>query len=568
MGRANAQAAAMNEALLIAGLRQHELREIAERLNEQLRNEITQRERTEKRVRLSETRFRRLFEAAEVGILILDPGTRKITDANPFMTTLLGYPRDELVCKELWEIGLLGDEELSKAAFLNLRERGIIRYENLPLLTRRGQPIQVELVGNLYEEEGRELIQCNIRDISQRRSAEAEAGAARHAAEKANHAKDDFLAALSHELRTPLNPILLLATEAAENPAVPANLRADFETIVKNVMLEARLIDDLLDSTRIAHGKLVLEMGPLLVNEVMQEAIAHVQSEIAGKHLNLKIDLAPSNPCVVGDPMRLQQIFWNVLKNAVKFTNDDGHLTVRTTTDSAAGRLVVEIQDTGVGMTAGEIERIFEAFAQGDHAGRGGSHKFGGLGLGLAISRSLVELHSGTIRAASDGIGCGALFTIELPLAAPLTLREPKASALPPPSPKAKEEQAQSRILLVEDHEPTREALRRLLIARKHVVSTAATIAEARKLGTSATFDLLITDIGLPDGNGHDLMEELSRLRGPKGIAMTGYGMEEDIEHSKRVGFIAHLTKPVRIQTLDAALHLALKPPSPASVAS
>ena len=556
--RVIAQTSEMNATLLIAGLHQHELREEADRLNARLRREIAQRERTEARLQISETRFRRLFEAAQDGILMLDAASRRVTDANPFMTTLLGYTRAELVGKELWEIGLLADEALSKAAFRALQEHGIVRYEDLPLQTKQGRSLEVEFVSNLYEEDGHQVIQCNIRDITDRKRLVRDGEAARLAAERANSAKDDFLAALSHELRTPLNPVLLLATEAAANPALPAELRADFEIIAKNVLLEARMIDDLLDSTRIARGKLVLDLQPLAVNDTMKEAIAHVQSDIEGKGLVLALAFDPENPIVNGDPMRLQQVFWNVLRNAVKFTPAGGRIFVRTAVDPAAGRVLVEVVDTGPGMTAVEMGRIFDAFQQGDHAARGSTHRFGGLGLGLAISRTLVELHAGTIRAASAGLGSGSCFTIELPLARragcepATTLTSPAAVGVSPTRP------VRARILLVEDHTPTRIALQRLLLARRHEVSAAATLTEARRLGTAQPFDLLITDIGLPDGSGYELMEELGRLRGIRGIVMTGYGMDEDIEHSRRAGFSAHLTKPVRIQTLDAALGIAL----------
>jgi signal transduction histidine kinase len=388
-----------------------------------------------------------------------------------------------------------------------------------------------------------------------------EAGSEREIAEKANAAKDDFLAALSHELRTPLNPVLLLATAAAADPEVPAELRADFDIIVRNVLLEARLIDDLLDSTRIARGKLVLEMLPLLVNDVLKEAIANVQNELDGKHLILKIDLDPANPSVKGDAMRLQQIFWNVLKNALKFTPNGGEISIRTSIDEPRRLILVDITDTGVGMTPAELERIFEAFKQGDHAGRGGSKKFGGLGLGLAIARTLAELHSGSVRATSDGIGRGSRFTIELPLHAAETVKGLTSSpALEDAVTGTVPARCEGlRILLVDDHGPTRAALAQLLSRRKHEVSTAGTIAEARQLGIAETFDLLITDIGLPDGSGYELMEELGRVKNLKGIAMTGYGMDGDIERSAKVGFSAHLTKPVKMQSLDNAIIAAMK---------
>jgi signal transduction histidine kinase len=242
---------------------------------------------------------------------------------------------------------------------------------------------------------------------------------ARDAAQEANQAKDNFLAALSHELRTPLNPILLLASEAASDEDLTPQLRADFEMIARNVTLEARLIDDLLDLTRIARGKLMLDKRAVELHSIIRDAIENVRAEILEKQLTLSVDFCGETAIVECDPVRLQQVFWNVLKNAAKFTDRKGAIVVRTslTRGNEDRRVIVEISDSGIGISPREIDRIFDAFAQGDHAEKGNLHRFGGLGLGLAISRNLVELHAGTIRAASAGPGAGSTFTIELPLA-------------------------------------------------------------------------------------------------------------------------------------------------------
>jgi CheY-like chemotaxis protein len=262
--------------------------------------------------------------------------------------------------------------------------------------------------------------------------------------------------------------------------------------------------------------------------------------------------------------MRLQQIFWNVLKNAIKFTPDGGTVSLKTSIDQPRARIRCDVTDTGVGLTPGELERIFDAFEQGDHAGKKGSKKFGGLGLGLAIARTLVELHSGLISASSEGIGCGSRFTIELPLAANQTgavsTVGPVQESAPGPFVPCN---VGLRILLVEDHGPTRAALSPLLSRRKHQVSVAATLAEARKRAKAETFDLLITDIGLPDGSGYELMAELGASKNLKGIAMTGFGMEEDIARSSQVGFSAHLTNPVKMQSMDSAIVAAMRQVAP-----
>ncbi len=371
-----------------------------------------------------------------------------------------------------------------------------------------------------------------------------------------SRAKDDFLAALSHELRTPLNPVLLVASEHAGNGTLPAPIRADFEMIRKNVELEARLIDDLLDLTRISRGKLSLNKQHAGLHEILQDALAKISGDIEQKQLKLQIKLAAPHDTVLGDTARLQQVFWNVLKNAVKFTPVGGQITVKTSALNNNGKFVVKITDTGIGMSPKEIGRIFNAFSQGDHAAQGGSHRFGGLGLGLAISRSLISLHHGLIFATSAGPGKGSTFTIELPL-------EPdghKSDAVDDatldihPAPVTAPPEKAHRVLLVEDHEPTRIALANLLTRRHYDVRPAGTLKNAYELAAQEKFDLVISDIGLPDGTGYELISKLKAKFGLRGIALTGYGMEQDITRAKDAGFIAHLIKPVRIDALEKIL--------------
>lgn len=369
----------------------------------------------------------------------------------------------------------------------------------------------------------------------------------------ASRAKDDFLAKLSHELRTPLNPVLLIATEAAGNSQLPPAVREDFSIIAKNVALEARLIDDMLDLTRIARGKLALEMRPIDVHGALQEAFAMVRDEIDEKRIVPRLDLTAPSSIVLGDDVRLKQVFWNVIKNAAKFTPPGGE--VRIATSSTPHELTVAVADTGIGITPAELARVFAAFTQGDHA-ETDAHRFGGVGLGLAIARTIVELHSGSIHATSAGRDLGTTFLIRLPLdpaarpATPLPVAAPgqvKSGGSSSPHPAR-------RILLVEDHKPTALALMHLLSRRHHAVVLASCLAEARDLSARERFDILISDIGLPDGDGCDLMRDLRHQPGLVGVALTGYGMEQDVERSHASGFIAHLTKPVSIASLEEAL--------------
>ena len=240
--------------------------------------------------------------------------------------------------------------------------------------------------------------------------------AARYDVEKAMRMKDNFLATLSHELRTPLNPVLLIASDAVTNTDIPEFVRKDFEVILKNVEVEVRLIDDLLDLSRITHGKLHLNLRTVDAHTVLQEALQTVQSQILTKGIQTTVDLRTEHHIISADSVRLQQIFWNVLRNAVKFTPEQGRISIETFPADKGTRFGVTISDSGIGMTAEELSNLFSAFSQGEHI-KNRAANYGGMGLGLAISKKLVEIHSGSIRAVSDGRGRGSSFTIEFPLA-------------------------------------------------------------------------------------------------------------------------------------------------------
>lgn len=372
----------------------------------------------------------------------------------------------------------------------------------------------------------------------------------------ASRAKDDFLAALSHELRTPLNPVLLMASDSALNQEYPPSAREAFRTIEKNALLEARLIDDLLDLTRIEHGKLALELQRLDVHAVLQDALANVRADTSERELTIEVSLDAEATVIMGDAGRLQQVFWNVLKNAVKFTPRGGRITVRSRTGPALDEIALEISDSGIGMEPHEVSRVFGAFAQGDHADQGRGHRFGGLGLGLAISRKLVELHAGKIAAASGGRGQGSTFTIALPLLRVKDLAGSSRGERPPrQSPEATAAaRPAGRILLVEDHEPTRAPLTRLLVRRGYDVVAVGTAAAALAAADERRFDVVLSDIGLPDSDGFTLMRTLRERHAVCGIALTGYGMDQDVARSNEAGFVDHLTKPISVTTLDRAL--------------
>lgn len=397
-------------------------------------------------------------------------------------------------------------------------------------------------------------------DIHDRRQNEQAIREAKESAEAASRAKDQFLAVLSHELRTPLMPVLTTVQTLKIDPDLPRHIRSDLEMIRRNVELEARLIDDLLDLTRIAKGKLQLNLESVDVHTSIASALEICRGDIASKRINVVTALRATRTIVLGDPARLQQVFWNLVNNAIKFTPAGGTLTFRSE-DAADHRVSFSVTDTGIGIDADVLPRIFDAFEQGQTTV---TRKFGGLGLGLAISRALVGLHGGTITANSDGKDRGTTFSIELPLMreALRSSRSPSredsgdvgAASSGPPAPDIN-------ILLVDDHEDTNRAMCRLLERLGYKVRTAQSVRTALEAAEQAPFDLLISDIGLPDGSGVDLMRQLmdrhksSGASQPlRGIALSGFGMEEDIQRSRDAGFHDHLIKPVNFKRLETVI--------------
>jgi HAMP domain-containing protein/signal transduction histidine kinase len=357
---------------------------------------------------------------------------------------------------------------------------------------------------------------------------------------RSNLAKDQFLAMLSHELRTPLTPVLASALELENEPDVRQDVRESLQMIRRNVELEARLIDDLLDLTRISRGKVQLNFEVVDAHTLLENALEICQPEIDRKHLRRSSDLAAQKVYMRADPARLQQIFWNLINNAVKFTPRNGQIAITTSNDSD-GQLRVKIADTGMGIEPEALPKIFDAFEQG------GRTQLGGLGLGLAISKTLVEAHKGTITARSAGQNKGSMFALVFP-----TCEKVEAQIAPVLSPRFAERQPM-RILLVEDHEDTNRALTSLLRRRGYHVQSALTFQSALELSAKEKFDVLISDLGLPDGSGIDLIQKLAS-RPPLGIALTGFGMEQDIRRSREVGFQHHLVKPIDLNKLDALI--------------
>ena len=382
---------------------------------------ITQRKRADAALRSSETRYRRLFEAAQDGILILDPSTRKITDANPFMSKLLGYPYNELLGKELWQIGLLKDEEASRSAFRELQAKHFIRYENLPLQNKKGQCHEVEFVSNLYDEDGRKVIQCNIRNITERKRAEekvhdiqAQLEQTNRDLTKRNEEIQYVYHTLSHELKTPLTSAREFVSIVIDGLAGELNsTQLNYLRIAKQSCTELAIyINDLLDATRLDTGKLHIELKIVSLAAIIQRAIAIMEPVAAGKKIRLSEKLDTHLMEVMVDESRIMQILTNLLNNALKFTFEGGEVIVKLGEDPKNPEFVqISVTDTGCGIPKDQIDNLFHRFYQ---IKKSGATPEEGVGLGLYLCREMVLLHGGSIWVES-ALGVGSTFSFTIP---------------------------------------------------------------------------------------------------------------------------------------------------------
>lgn len=389
-------------------------------------------------------------------------------------------------------------------------------------------------------------------DITERKLVEEQLRRARDEATQANQAKDRFLATLSHELRTPLTPALMAARGWLGRPGVPEELERDLRLIGNAIETESRLIDDLLDLTNISRDTMTVSRREVELHEIISTALQLAADSLGRSELcPLKMDFNAHETRLHGDPIRLKQVVWNLIANAYKFSPEGGSITIRTYNPSP-GYVTLEVQDHGIGIESRYLERIFDAFEKAPTNGR---RSYGGLGLGLSICRKIAELHEGVIEASSEGAGRGASFRMTLPLA--------PSSVETPAETRSKEPSAIGlRILLVEDHASTADVMSRLLSLNGHRVQTASTVESGFKMATSNKFDLLISDVGLPDGTGLDLLRRLRPMMKTPAIALTGYGRKDDIANATSAGFAAHLTKPVDLDELTAVINRVVQPPS------
>ncbi|MBI2204229.1 MAG: response regulator [Candidatus Rokubacteria bacterium] len=382
-----------------------------------------------------------------------------------------------------------------------------------------------------------------MKDVTDEVRSRQELETARESAEEANHLKDQFIAALSHELRTPLQPILGWTEVLRRHGNLDAITAQALEAIRRNIRQQVRLVDDLLDLSRIVHGKLALRYETFDLREQIRAAAEPLEEAAALKRVRLTLSLPPEMLLMWGDGARVQQIATNLISNAVKFTPPGGHVAVQLL--ARGDEALLEVEDTGEGIAQEDLAVIFEAFRQGN-----ASRRRGGLGIGLDLVRRLVELHGGSVDAFSEGTGYGARFTVRLPLGRP-------GAEAGIPAAKPGRRLDQKSILLIEDNADTREVMKFMLESEGATVDTAETGQEGLRRARETPPEVVLCDIGLPDIDGLEVARRIRRHAGldrARLIALTGYGQPEDVRHALDAGFEAHLTKPINLDELLSIL--------------
>jgi PAS domain S-box-containing protein len=514
--------------------------------------DVSERRRQEQYVRdalavqTSEERYRRLFQTAKDGILILDADTLRIIDANPFMTELLGYTYDEFVGKELWEIGFFGDKQASQAAYQELQEKGYIRYDHLPLETKDGRRAEVEFVSNVYEVDHRPIAQCNIRDVSERSRLERRTQEQAEALADLHRRKDEFLAMLGHELRNPLAPILnavqLLRLQQDES-RLQQRARSIIERQVGQLV---HLVDDLLEVSRISTGRIHLHLELLDLRAIVERGVETVRPLIEQRRHALTVHVPPSPIWMNGDTTRLEQVVVNLLNNAAKYSDDGGQIRLRL--QQTGNEAVLQVRDSGVGIAPELMPHIFELFTQAE---RSLARSQGGLGIGLCLVQRLVELHGGTV-AAFSVLGQGSEFVVRLPLA--MTAEPQPLSA---PTETVEPIGPSLRVLVVDDNVDMATSLEMLLRQSGHAVRTVHDGPAALEAALDYRPNVVLLDIGLPGLDGYEVAERIRQqpaLKGPVLVAMTGYGQQTDRQRSQEAGFDHHLVKPADFKTVQQIL--------------
>lgn len=529
------------------------------------------RKRGEEALRAGQERTGAILDSALDAIIGMDHlGT--VTEFNRAAERTFGYTREEAVGRELADL-------LIPRALRDPHRGGLSRYlatGHGPFVDRRVETTACRADGSEFPVEvsitrvsGTDPPRFTgfVRDLTDRVRAERERerllqreSQARREAETASRAKDDFLAILSHELRTPLNAIVGWTRMLLDGSLDERSSRHALEVIDRNAHLQVQLVGDILDVSRIITGGLTLNIQPMDLGSVIGAALDSVRPAADAKRIRVRASLAPSARLLEGDPQRLQQIIWNLLANAVKFTPADGTVDVEVVDAGDAG-VRLSVADSGEGIDPAFLPHVFERFQQADSSI---SRQHGGLGLGLAIVRHLVELHGGTVQVQSAGRGLGSTFTVSLPRAG----RSQSTPAVPAGAPRADRPPprrdapslAGCRILVVDDEQDARELLELFLTAAGATVATAKSVNEALRHLDGSAVDVLLTDIGMPGEDGFALIREVRRREALSGrriaaAAVTAYAGDADRERAVAAGFDRHVPKPIDPPAIVEAVH-------------
>jgi signal transduction histidine kinase/ActR/RegA family two-component response regulator len=484
-----------------------------------------------------------VFESSPLPSFVLDK-RESIHAANEAATELLSQPLSRLVDRRLGSFIVAADRPILAAHLVacaagrsdtcEVRLRKAAEEDLLVQVcsrqSSRGHSVHTTLV-DLSEREHDKVVSAQLRE-------------AIASARQASAAKDKFIAMLSHELRTPLTPVLLAASAFRERRELPSHVRKVFGMVARSIELECRLVDDLLDVTRIAQGKMRVERISTDLHAILRRVCEALAPEMHEKHQSLWTELKAERALAEVDPARIHQLFANLLRNAVKFSPSGGEIQVRSW--NTGSKIIVEIEDNGIGIDPEELPRLFEPFSQLEQADAPAIRNAGGLGLGLAISKGIVDLHGGRLEATSRGRGLGSRFVVQLPTTTRPAARIDRVAA---PGSLQRTDHGKYRVLLVEDDRETAQAIAELLRAEGYDVHTAATIRDALAADIDKV-DVIVSDIGLPDGDGRDLIRRLQESHHHPAIALSGFGMDSDLKENLDAGFDINLTKPVDFDTL------------------
>ncbi|HVF23816.1 MAG TPA: ATP-binding protein, partial [Pyrinomonadaceae bacterium] len=504
---------------------------------------------------------------SETGTLTL--ATQSSFDA-PFLEFFETIVSDDTACgvalqsKQRVIVEDINESEIyaGKPSLMAMRDADVLAVQSLPLMSSSGKVLGIisthfSTAHRPSEQELRlmDLLARQTADYLERKRVEEERElllerehGLRETAEEANRLKDEFLAIMSHELRNPLNVILgyaelLLRSDEIKNSAP---LRRMADAVKRNAVAQSKLIRDLLDLSRLRSGKLELNRETVSPVVSIDNAIETVREDAAGKNITIEIDALDEAVFVEADPVRLEQVIWNLLNNAVKFTPRDGRIAVKLRAEP--DEIVLTVEDNGQGIDASFLPHIFEIFRQADSST---NRSQSGMGIGLAVVQQLVELHRGSVTAYSAGAGQGASFTIHLP-------RSPENKAQRLPAPELGIESLEGvNVLVVDDSEDTAEMVQHLLEIGGATVTAVTSGFEALRIAGEKQFDVVLSDISMPGMDGFEFVSKLHALPGYHdlpAIALTGFGRPEDVQRAHAQGFYAHLTKPFDIQTLAGLL--------------